>query len=205
MSEDPLVVAELVATLRDVPGKKAQDPPAASAVQVEGTRAGDLLATVSSLDPSPSTAPPGAVVVPVGRGDDSALALALAIGLKEQRSVVLVDRGAEGLFGSPYGDLRGDDAYRPDPDRLFDLQSSRREGRSDVTVGLEVAETLGVAAGGWFPTVAGGAGMGEAMRRFDGGLLVVPASVRKPSLAERIRGMTSDSLAGLGVALVISE
>ncbi|MEO8208696.1 MAG: hypothetical protein ABI598_06645, partial [Chloroflexota bacterium] len=97
------------------------------------------------------------------------------------------------------------DAYRPDPSRLFDLQSSRREGRTDVTVGLEVADTLGLEAGGWFPTVAGGAGLGEAMRRFGGGLLVLPGSVRRPSLAERIRGMTPDRLAGLGVALVISD
>jgi len=205
VSEDPLVVTALVATLSEVPGKHVPGPPPAPSLPPEGTRARDLLTAVSRLDPSTSSAPIGAVVVPVGRGDDRALALALAIAAKEKRQLVLVDRGAEGLFGSPYGDLRGDDAYRPDPDHLFGLQSSRREGRIDVTVGLEVADTMGLEAGGWFPTIAGGAGLGEAMRRFGGGLLVVPGSVRRPSIAERIRGMTSERLAGLGVALVISD
>ena len=95
VSEDPLVVAELVATLRAVPGTKVPGLPGAPAIPVVGTRAGDLLAAVSSLDPSASSAPAGAVVVPVGRGDDSALALAA----REDRQLVLVDRGAEGLFG----------------------------------------------------------------------------------------------------------
>lgn len=205
VSDDALVVRELAATLDAIAGMKAPEPPGPPPPPAEGTPAGELVAAVSRLEPPPSDAPSGAVVVPVGRGDDSALTLALAIAIREQRKVVLVDRGAEGWLGTPYGDLRGDDAYRPDPERLFGVGLARREGRSDATVGLEAAEALGLDAGGWFPTSAGGAGLGEAMRRFGGALLVLPASVRRPGLAERLRGMSADRLAGLGVPLVIAD
>jgi hypothetical protein len=143
--------------------------------------------------------------VPVGRGNDDALPLAIAIASSEKRPLVIVDRSAEGLFGSPYGDMRGDDADRPDKDLLFGLALARREGRSETAAGLGVAETLGVDAGGWFPTAAGGEGLGEAIRRFAGAVLVVPAAVRRPTFAERLRGMTADRLAGLGVAVVVAD
>jgi len=205
VSDDPSVVSELTAVLNAITGLPAPAPSGPPPPPAEGTRAGDLLAAVSRLEPSPSEAPDGAVVVPVGRGDDGALALALAIALREERQVVLVDRGAEGWLGTPYGDLRGDDDYRPDSERLFGVGLARREGRADIAIGLEAAEVLGLKAGGWFPTSAGGSGLAEAVRRFGGALLVVPASVRRPGLAERLRGMSTERLAGLGVGLVIAD
>ncbi len=205
VSDDPAVVAELRATLEAIGGLAAPVPPGPPPPPAEGTPAGDLLAAVSRLEPSPSNAPDGAVVVPVGRGPDGALALALAIALREERHVVMVDRGAEGWLGTPYGDLRGDDDYRPDPERLFGVGLALREGRADAVMGLEAAGALGLNAGGWFPTSAGGSGLGEALRRFGGTLLVVPSSVRRPGLAERLRGMSAERLAGLGVSLVIAD
>ena len=47
-------------------------------------------------------------------------------------------------------------------------------------------------------------GVSEAVRRFDGGLVVLPHSVRQPSVGERIRGMTRESLERIGVPLVIA-
>ncbi len=205
VSDDPSVVAELTAALEAVGGLTTPTPSGPPPPLVAGTRAGDLLAAVSRLEPPPSNAPDGAVVVPVGRGQDGALALALAIALREERPVVLVDRGAEGWLGTPYGDLRGDDDYRPDPERLFGVGLALREGRADAAMGLEAAGALGVKAGGWFPTTAGGGGLSEAVRRFGGSLLVVPSSVRRPGLAERLRGMSAERLGELGVHLVIAD
>jgi hypothetical protein len=211
VTDDPPVVTELIATLS---GLRAQGPmggegqmggPPSPARRAEAAAEVDLLAAVRRLDPPASAAPDGAVVVPVGRGNDDALPLAIAIASSENRPLVIVDRSAEGLFGSPYGDLRGDDADRPDPDVLFGMTLARREGRSETSAALGVAETLGVHAGGWFPTAAGEAGLGEAIRRFGGAVLVVPATVRRPSFAERLRGMTTDRLAGLGVAVVVAD
>jgi hypothetical protein len=64
---------------------------------------------------------------------------------------------------------------------------------------------MGVEAGGWFPTLSGGAGLREAARRFDGAVLVVPASVRDPSVGERARGMSVPDLERIGLPVVIAD
>lgn len=205
VSDDPRVVEELIAALDSGGGRGGLQGPQGVRAPVPTSSVGDLLSKVRSLDPSGSGAGEGAVVVPVGRGDAQALALALALAAKEGRHVVFVDRGAEGVLASPYGDWRGDDANRPNPDRLFDVDLARREGRSEAIVALEAATALGVEAGAWFPTAAGGAGLAEALRRFGGSMLVVPSSARRPSFAERLRGMGSDRLARLDIPVVYAD
>jgi hypothetical protein len=205
VSDDPAVVADLIATLDGVRGITVPKPTPAAPPQ-PGARAQDLLAEVNGIAPDASGASEGSVVVPVGRdGDLRALALALAVARSEGRNVVLVDRGAEGLLGSPYSDLRGDDEYRPHPDRLFGIGMARREGRGIVAAALEAAAALGVEAGGWFPTAAGADGLGEALRRFGGSLLVLPASTRRPGFAERLRGMSLERLGRLGAHVVVAD
>jgi hypothetical protein len=95
-------------------------------------------------------------------------------------------------------DLRGDDAGRPAPDRLFDESLARREGRGSLATFLEAAALAGVSAGGWFPTHAGLHGLLEAKRRFNGAVVVLPPEAGRPGLAERVRGMIP---ARIGVAL----
>jgi hypothetical protein len=142
--------------------------------------------------------------VPTAVTTTSRRCLAIAIAPDEARAGV-VDRTAEGIFGSPYNDLRGDDDYRPRPDRLSDAFVARREGRGVTAAAIAAASSLGISAGGWFPTQSGVAGLREALRRFGGGLLVLPGSSRNPSIAERIRGMDMDSLESLGVPLVLAD
>ena len=146
------------------------------------------------------------MVVAVGRGADrDAFLAALRIARRERRDLVLVDRSAEG-FASPYKDLRGDDADRPSPDRLFDIAAARREGRQPISLFLEAAAAAGVTAGGWFPTHAGYSGLVEAVRRFGGALLVLPPDAAHPGLAERLRGVVPDQLrAGTGLPVVVAE
>jgi hypothetical protein len=208
ISDDALVVSELVGVLSETPGL-APAPglsPRSVAVPHGRDHTAELLATLTSMATTKTGAPEGAVIVPVSLDDDGrAVRLAIMIARDEGRPLVIVDRSAEGLLGSRYSDLRADTDYRPRPDRLFDAFVARREGRSGTAAAIAAAALLGVSAGGWFPTAAGVGGLREALRRFGGSLLVVPAAMRDPSIAERVRGMSLDTLEGLGVPVLVAD
>lgn len=203
VSDDPGVVDLLIrAALSPIaPLPSPPEPPLPSPAALA------LAASSDTSDDGPASgAGAGSVVVAVGRGADrDAFVAALRIARREGRDLVLVDRSAEG-FASPYTDLRGDDADRPSPDRLFDMAIARREGRHPVSLFLEAATAAGVTVGGWFPTHAGYSGLAEAIRRFGGALLVLPPDAAHPGLAERLRGVVPDQLrAGMGIPVVVAE
>ena len=202
VSDDADVAALLIRFLLPIEARTPlPEPVLPSAAAVELVGASDVL-----LDDPSSGAGAGAVVVAVGRGADRpAFITALAIARREGRALVIVDRSAEG-FGSPYHDLRGDDADRPAPDRLFDISVARREGRGALISYLEAATAAGVVAGGWFPTLSGAEGLAEAGRRFGGAIMVLPSDVIRPSLAERLRGMAADRLGPvIGLPIVVAR
>lgn len=208
VSDDPAVVDLLIsAVLSPVAAPPAPPAPTQPAAPRPPSPAALELAELSKTagGEANSAAGTGSVVVAVGRGTDRAAFLeAVALARRENRDMVLVDRSAEG-FASPYTDLRGDDAYRPSPDRLFDAAFARNEGREALAVYLEAASAVGVTAGGWFPTRAGYGGMAEAARRFGGALFVLPPQAARPSLAERLRGMVPDQLrAGIGLPVIVA-
>jgi hypothetical protein len=201
VSDDADVVDLLIRTLLPIgappPPSQPVTPSAAALELVEASGA--------LVDEPASDAAAGAVVVAVGRGADRpAFIAALGLARREGRELVIVDRSAEG-FGSPYHDLRGDDADRPSPDRLFDIAVARREGRGALITYLEAATAAGVVAGGWFPTVSGAEGLAQAGRRFGGAIVVLPSDVNRPSLAERLRGMATDRLGPvIGLPIVVA-
>jgi hypothetical protein len=202
VSDDPGVVDLLV---REVLSPIAA-PSAPSAPRIPSAAALELAESSRLVDAEvPPGAGSGSVVVAVGRGDDRAAVLvALALAGRGNRDLVVVDRSAEG-FASPYTDLRGDDAYRPDADTLFGAAVAYGEGRQRLAVYLEAAAAAGVTAGGWFPTHAGYGGMAEAARRFGGALFVLPPDAAHPGLAERLRGMVPERLrAGTGVPVIVA-
>jgi len=190
VSDDPDVVDLLILCLLPIAAPKlpaAPRPPSVAALEL-------VRASEAAAEGGPSGAADGAVLVPIGRGADrQAFIAALALARREQRDLVLIDRSAEG-FVSPYRDLRGDDAGRPQPDRLFDAAFARADGRASLADFLDAAKAAGVTAGGWFPTESGPAGLSEAARRFAGALVVLPPDAARPSLAERVRGMAPDRL-----------
>ncbi len=151
----------------------------------------------------------GAVIATIGSDSDFDLAVverAAAIAREDGRRLVLVDRGAESIIGAtPYNDWRGDDDYRPSPDATVDASIARREGRSDLARHLESLDGSGLEVGGWFPTVAGLDGIRDAIERFQGEILVVPDTVRDPSVGDRFRGVSLSSLEGLPARLVLAE
>lgn len=208
ISDDPLVVGELVRVIGGTPGipPSPSVSPRRTATTPRDERTAELLAALESVVTTKSGAPDGAVVVPVRRDDDGrAIRLAIAVARDEQRPLVVVDRSGESILGSPYNDLRGDDDYRPRPDRLFDAFVARREGRSVTAAAIAAATLLGISAGGWFPTAAGADGLREALRRFGGSVIVVPGSLRHPSIAERIRGMSLEGVEKLGVPVLVAD
>lgn len=52
---------------------------------------------------------------------------------------------------------------------------------------------------------SGSDGIAEAVKRFDGGVVVLPESVRQPSVAKRIRGMTLENVERMGVPIVVAD
>lgn len=203
ITDDPLVVTELAKVLGAWKRPAPAQPPAPVAPDRPDAASRALIDAIEGTSVSATGAPPGAVVLALRRDDsDRALCTAVAIARAEQRPLVIVDRSAESIFGTPYNDLRGDDDLRPAPDRLFDAGVALREGRARTARTIVAATTLGVQAGGWFPTKAGSDGLAEAVERFDGSLIVLPDSVRNPSVAERIRGMTLETLERIGVPIV---
>lgn len=210
VTDDPLVVAELASSLGTFGRPARALPPAIPAIPAEPASpdpASQALADAARRTVVDSTgAEPGAVVLAMRRNDsDRAIYTAISIAHKEQRRLVVVDRSAESIFGMPYSDLRGDDDFRPRPDRLFGAGTAIREGRGRTARTITAAKALGVDAGGWFPTRAGSDGIAEALRRFEGSVVVLPDTVRQPSIAERLRGMTLNTLGQLGVPLVVAE
>lgn len=149
---------------------------------------------------------PGAVIATIGTDADGAVVeKAVAIARDEGRRVILVDRSAESVTGAtPYNDWRGDDDYRPAPDATVDPAIARREGRNDLARHLESVDGSGIEVGGWFPTVAGLDGIRDAIERFDGAIVVVPASVRSPSIGDRFRGVSLSSLERLPARIVLA-
>lgn len=204
VSDDPDVVALLVDALGPLGA-----PPAPRRPRPLSEAARTIAATIDSAGSAPSLpadAGDGAIIVPVGRGADrDAVVAALAIARRDKRSVVFVDRSAEG-FTSPYSDLRGDDAGRPSPERLFDADTARFEGRNRLADFLDAARSSGVEAGAWYPTKAGADGLADAVRRFGGAIVVLPSDSAKPRLAERIRGMALDSLRStVAIPVVVAD
>ncbi len=192
VSDDPAVVALLIDALRPLGAPPAPRPPRPLSTAARSiAAAGDAVGASAS---PPADAGAGSIIVPVGRGADrDAVVAAIGIARRDGRSLVFVDRSAEG-FTSPYSDLRGDDAGRPSPERLFDAETARREGRNALADFLEAAQSSGLEAGAWYPTKAGADGLADAARRFGGAMVVLPSDSAKPRLAERLRGMALDSL-----------
>jgi hypothetical protein len=210
VTDDPVVVAELASVLGTF-GRPAPPRPTPETVEPAEPARPDpasaaLAEAIKNTEVKPSGAGPGAVVLAMRRDDsERAIRIAAALAHREQRRLVIVDRSAESFFGTPYTDLRGDDDFRPRPDELFGARTAIREGRARTARAITAAKALGVDAGGWFPTRSGSDGVAEAVRRFGGSVVVLPDTVRQPSVAERIRGMTLDSLEKIGVLIVIAD
>jgi hypothetical protein len=181
------------------------DPPG----QPGSPAARQLVAEVVQASHLATGAPAGAVIALMGLdGSDGAVARrAIGIAAHEDRELVFVQlsRGEELLGNAYYDDLRADDEFKPRKDRAFGADIALREGRADLAAAIEAAWSLGLTAGGWFPTTSGLDGVRVAIDQFGGSVVVAPASVRDPGIGERLRAITAEALGTLGVQLVMAD
>ncbi len=202
VSDDAGVVDLLIRSL--LPVAAPPPPRAPTEPSPEARRLAD--ASAAGDTPPTSGAGEGSVLAVVGRGADrQAFVAALAIARTERRDLVLIDMSSVGVM-SPYRDLRGDDAGRPSPDRMFDARSARAQGREWLAVYLDAAQVAGVSAGAWFPTHSGPDGLADGARRFSGAVVVLPPDAERPNLVARIIGMTPERIrSAVGLPVVVAE
>jgi hypothetical protein len=203
ITDDKGVVKLLIKALTQAPVR--QSAPKAPASRTSAA-ARALAASISRAKSAGPKLRSGSVIVAVGRGADrGAFLRGASIARSMKRTLVLVDRSAEG-FSSPYGDMRGDDASKPQPTRLFDESVAQREGRGVLADYLEAARFAQIEAGGWFPTKSGGEGLRVAVETFKGAVVVVTSESTKPGLAERLRGMSAADLRkSLGCEVIVAK
>jgi hypothetical protein len=120
----------------------------------------------------------------------------------QEARVVLYDRSAESYFVDPYpsGPWTADVEGGPDRRAVLDPQQLEMLGRHYLAEQVRSARGAGVKAGGWLPSRPGSRGMADAVSAVGADLVILPASVSRPSLFDRVRGNT---LAGFREALSV--
>jgi hypothetical protein len=120
----------------------------------------------------------------------------------QEARVVLYDRSAESYFVDPYpsGPWTADVEGGPDRRSLLDPRQLEMLGRHYLAEQVRSARGAGVEAGGWLPSRPGSRGMADAVSDVGADLVIMPASVARPSLLDRVRGNT---LAGFREALSV--
>lgn len=120
----------------------------------------------------------------------------------QEARVVLYDRSAESYFVDPYpsGAWTADVEGGPDRHALLDPRQLEMLGRHYLAEQVRSARGAGVKAGGWLPSRPGSRGMADAVSAVGADLVILPASVSRPSLFDRVRGNT---LAGFREALSV--
>lgn len=126
----------------------------------------------------------------IERARDAALAWARA----HEARVIFHDRAAESYFIDPYpsGTWTADVASGPTREDLLAPNDLELLGRHYLAEQVVAARRSGIDAHGWLPPRPGAAGMAEAVERFGVDLVVLPSSMERPSLVDRVRGNTAD-------------
>jgi hypothetical protein len=126
----------------------------------------------------------------------------------EKARVILYDRSAESYFIDPYpsGPWTADVEDGPDRRALLDPRELEMLGRHYLAEQVVTARNAGVDAAAWLPSRPGVRGMADAVSTFGADLVILPASVSKPSLFDRVRGNTLDGFrAALSIPVVVAD
>lgn len=126
----------------------------------------------------------------------------------QEARVVLYDRSAESYFVDPYpsGPWTADVEGGPDRRALLDPQQLEMLGRHYLAEQIRSARAAGVRAGGWLPSRPGGRGMADAVSAVGADLVILPTSVSRPSLFDRVRGNTLDGFReALAVPVAVAD
>lgn len=152
------------------------------------------------------------LLVATDDGRDSTVAPAREAALRWARShdarVILHDRAAESYFVDPYpsGRWTADVEDGPSRETLLGPRDLELLGRHYLAEQIVFARRAGVDAHAWLPPRPGTAGMAEAIRRFGVDAVVLPDSISRPSLVDRVSGNTIDRFRDrLSVPVVIAS
>jgi hypothetical protein len=126
----------------------------------------------------------------------------------QEARVVLYDRSAESYFVDPYpsGPWTADVEGGPDRRAALDPQQLEMMGRHYLAEQVRSARGAGVKAGGWLPSRPGSRGMADAVSAVGADLVILPTSVSRPSLFDRVRGNTLDGFReALAVPVAVAD
>jgi hypothetical protein len=151
---------------------------------------------VQDAAPPTSTGPP-IYLAATDNGRDLAYATSRAAGLElawaTGARVVLYDRSSEFYRTDPY-DPGGPDGLVPGPGRLLGLAALRRLGYGYFAVQLEQARELGLDADAALAWGAGPAAMASRCQQASVTHVILPATLARPSLWDRLLRRTLNDL-----------
>jgi hypothetical protein len=111
---------------------------------------------------------------------------------REGARVILYDRSAESYFLDPYprGPWTADVEGAPLRESLLAPAQLEPLGRHYLAEQVGAVREEGLDAYAWLPTRPGVTGMADAVERFGADLVILPSSLERPSLIDRVRGNT---------------
>jgi hypothetical protein len=144
------------------------------------------------------TAPSTMLLVATDDGTDPAYAVSRRAGLdlarREGATVVLYDRSSESYLVDPYesGPWTSQN-HGPAGDRPLDLPELIRLGRRYLAEQVTEGRALGLQVGAWLARGTGPAALAAACERLQVDRVVLPDTLARPSLRDRVLGRTLDA------------
>jgi len=138
---------------------------------------------------------------------------ALELGAKAEARVILYDRDSASAFADPMPNQWGSQAEGAQFGDPLSDQDLVKLGREPFARKVAAAREAGVDAWGWLASDHGTDAMVEYARGHGADLVLLPADLEDPGLAERLKGETVDkaveeaqeAAAGLAVVLVAPD
>ena len=138
---------------------------------------------------------------------------ALEVGARSGAKVILYDRDSASAFADPMPNQWGSQAEGAQFGDPLSDQDLVKLGREPFARKVTAAREAGVDAWGWLASDHGTDALVEYARGHGADLILLPADLEEPGLAERLKGETVDkaveeaqeSAAGLAVILVAAD
>lgn len=122
--------------------------------------------------------------------------------------VVLYDRSAESYFVDPYpsGPWTADVESGPQRRSVLEPRDLELLGRHYLAEQVTEARATGADVAAWLPSTPGPKGMAEAVDACEADTIILPSSIERPSLVDRVSGNTLDRIRkALTVSIAIGD
>ena len=149
--------------------------------------------------------PTKCIVVCVDDSDryDAAVAAAIERAKSDGARLILYDVSAPGMWTSPRPNIWAGEGEAAVYDKPLDPVALEKLGRHQFAVQVERARAKGVTAFGWLPKDSGGPAVAAYAASQGADLILLPADLEPPEIAEHLRGgTTEESTQGLQVEVI---